>query len=68
VIPNYLIFIWFLVGKSEGNRSLGRLRYGWADSIKIDLRVIGWGDIDQIDLAQDRGQWRPDIIRSHEKR
>jgi hypothetical protein len=28
------------------------------DNIKIDLRDIGWDDIDWIDLAQDRDQWR----------
>jgi hypothetical protein len=28
------------------------------DSIKIDLREIGWDGIDCIDLAQDRDQWR----------
>jgi hypothetical protein len=28
------------------------------DNIKIDLKVIGWGDMDWIDLAQDRDQWR----------
>jgi hypothetical protein len=27
-------------------------------NIKIDLREIGWGGMDWIDLAQDRGQWR----------
>jgi hypothetical protein len=24
----------------------------------MDLREIGWGDMDWIDLAQDREQWR----------
>jgi hypothetical protein len=28
------------------------------DSIKIDLREIGWNGMDWIDLAQDRDQWR----------
>jgi hypothetical protein len=28
------------------------------DNIKIDLRGIGWDDVDWIDLAQDRDQWR----------
>jgi hypothetical protein len=27
-------------------------------NIKIDLREIGWDDMDWIDLAQDRDQWR----------
>jgi hypothetical protein len=29
----------------------------WQDSIKMDLREIGWGGIDWIHLAQDRDQW-----------
>jgi hypothetical protein len=24
----------------------------------MDLREIGWGDVDWIDMAQDRDQWR----------
>jgi hypothetical protein len=28
------------------------------DNIKMDLREIGWDDMDWIDLAQCRGQWR----------
>jgi hypothetical protein len=28
------------------------------DSIKIDLREIGWDGMDWIDLAQDRDQWK----------
>jgi hypothetical protein len=28
------------------------------DNIKIDLRETGWGDMDWMDLAQDRDQWR----------
>jgi hypothetical protein len=28
------------------------------DNIKIDLREIGWGGMDWIDLAQERDQWR----------
>jgi hypothetical protein len=27
-------------------------------SIKIDLRKIGWDDMDWIDLDQDRERWR----------
>jgi hypothetical protein len=47
-----------LVGKSEGKRPLGRPIHRWKDNIKTDLREIGWGGIDWIDLAQDRDQWR----------
>jgi hypothetical protein len=28
------------------------------DNIKMDLREIGWNDMEWIDLAQDRDQWR----------
>jgi hypothetical protein len=28
------------------------------DNIRMDLREIGWGGMDWIDLAQDRDQWR----------
>jgi hypothetical protein len=47
-----------LVGKPEGERSLGRPRRRWEDNIRMDLREIGWGGMDLIDLAQDRDQWR----------
>jgi hypothetical protein len=47
-----------LVGKPEGERSLRRPRRRCADNIKMDLREIGWGGMDWIDLAQDRDQWR----------
>jgi hypothetical protein len=47
-----------LVGKPEGNRRLGRSQRKWVDKIKMDLREIGRGGMDWIDLAQDRDQWR----------
>jgi hypothetical protein len=46
------------VEKPEGKRPLGRPRRRWEDDIKMDLREIGWGGMDWIDLAQDRDQWR----------
>jgi hypothetical protein len=48
-----------LVGKPEGKRPLGRRSRRWEDNIRMDLRVIGWGGMDWIDLAQDRDQCRP---------
>jgi hypothetical protein len=30
----------------------------WVDNIKMDLREMGWDDMDWIDLVQDREQWR----------
>jgi hypothetical protein len=46
--------IGILVGKPGGTRPLRRPRYTWLDNIKMDLREIGWGGLDWIDLAQDR--------------
>jgi hypothetical protein len=43
-----------LMRKSEGRRPLGRLRGRWLDNIRMDLVEVGWGDVDWIDLAQDR--------------
>jgi hypothetical protein len=28
------------------------------DNIKMDVRGIGWGGIEWVDLAQDKDQWR----------
>jgi hypothetical protein len=47
-----------LVGKPEGKRPIGRPRRRWENNIKMDLREIGWGGMDWIDLPQDRDQWR----------
>jgi hypothetical protein len=40
------------------NIPLGRPRCRWVDNIKRDLREIGWGGMDWIDLPQVRDQWR----------
>jgi hypothetical protein len=53
-----------LVGKPEGKRPLGRLRCRWRNSIKIELREIGWDGMDWIDMAQDMDQWRALFIHS----
>jgi ribosome biogenesis protein Nip4 len=47
-----------LVGKPEGRSPLGRPSRIWEDNIKMDLREIGFGDVDWIHLAQDRERWR----------
>jgi hypothetical protein len=44
------------VEKPEGKRQVGRLRLRWEDNIKMDLREIGWGGTDWIDLAHDWDQ------------
>jgi hypothetical protein len=47
-----------LVGKLEGRRPLGRPRRRWKDNITMDLGETGFGDVDWINLAQDRDRWR----------
>jgi hypothetical protein len=46
------------VGKPEGKRPLGRPRRRWVDNIMMDLREVGWGDVDWIGLDQDRNRCR----------
>jgi hypothetical protein len=41
-----------------GKRPLGRPRHRRMDNIKMDLREMGWGGMDWINLAQERDQWR----------
>ncbi|KAJ4435742.1 hypothetical protein ANN_18359 [Periplaneta americana] len=47
-----------LVGRPEGKRPLGRPRRRWEDNIKMDLREVGYGDREWINLSEDRDQWR----------
>jgi hypothetical protein len=47
-----------LVGKPEGKRPLGRPRRRWEDNIKMDLKEVGAGRGDWMELTQDRDRWR----------
>jgi hypothetical protein len=51
-----------LVGKPEGKRLLVRPRGRWEDVISMDLRGIGWGSVEWIQLAQDGDRWRAVVI------
>jgi hypothetical protein len=46
------------VGKPEEKRPLGRPRRKWVDNIRMDLGEVGRGDVDWINLAQDKNKWR----------
>ena len=45
------------MGKAEGKRPIGRPRRRWEDNIKMNLKEIGCGLVDWIELAQDRDRW-----------
>jgi hypothetical protein len=47
-----------LMGRPEGRRTLGRPRRRWEDNIKMDLREVGCGCVDWMEVAQDRDRWR----------
>ena len=47
-----------LVGKPEGRRPLRRPRRRWEDNIRMDLREVGCGCVDWMELAQDRDRLR----------
>jgi hypothetical protein len=46
------------MGKPGGKRPLGRPRRRWEDKIRMDLREIGQGSVEWIQLAQGRDRWR----------
>jgi hypothetical protein len=44
--------------ESQKERDHYENQHRWVDNIKMDLREIGWGGMDWIDLVQDRDWWR----------
>ena len=46
------------MGKPEGKRPLRIPRSRWEDNIKMDLKELGCGGMDWIELAEDRDRWR----------
>ena len=51
-----------LVGKFGGKRPLGRPWHRWEDKINMDLQEIGCGNMDWIELAQDRDRWPANVV------
>jgi len=52
------IYLLALPGKPEEKRPLGRPRHRWEGNIKMDLQKVGCGNMDWIELIQDRDWWR----------
>ena len=49
------VFWW---GDQRERDHLGRPRIRWEDNIKIDLQEVECGEMNWIELAQDRDRWR----------
>jgi hypothetical protein len=47
----------FFKGNYKERDLLEEVGWGWEDTIKIDLKEIGWEDVDWTILAQDRDKW-----------
>ena len=47
-----------LMRKPERKRPLERPKCTWEDNIKMDLKEVGCGGRDWIELAHDRDRWR----------
>jgi hypothetical protein len=45
-------------GETLGKEPLERPRRRWEDNIKMDLQEVGCGDMDWIELTQDRNRCR----------
>jgi hypothetical protein len=46
-----------MMGKPKEKRPLRRPRRRWENGIRMDLREIGFGGVEWIQLAQDRYRW-----------
>ena len=46
------------MGTPEGKGPSGRRRHRWEDNIKMNLQVVGWENVNCIDVAPDSGRWR----------
>jgi hypothetical protein len=52
-----------LTVKPEGNRPLRRTGRRWQGNIRKYVRETEWEDMDQIELADDKDQWRVGVAR-----
>ena len=47
-----------MVGRTKGERTLGKPRHRWKNNIKMDLQEVGCEAMDRTDLAYDRDRWQ----------
>jgi hypothetical protein len=52
-----------LVGKPEAKRSFGRPKRRFEDNIRMNVREIGWENVNWLSPAQDRDRW-PDLMNT----
>jgi hypothetical protein len=52
---------YFLVGRPDVKRPLGRPKRRWEDNIKIYLEEVVWGGVGWIDLSEDRDKCRAHV-------
>ena len=50
----YRVLVW----QRERKRPVRNVRLGCDDNIKVDLQQVGSGDVEWIELVQDRDRWR----------
>jgi hypothetical protein len=46
--------VYIIGGKARRKETTRKTKIRWVGTIKMDLGEIGWGDVDWIDLAQDK--------------
>jgi hypothetical protein len=46
------------IGKPEGKEPLRTPRHRWEDSIRMNLREVGWEGVGWIHVAQERDHWQ----------
>jgi hypothetical protein len=44
--------------KARGKETTRKTKTRWVDNIRMNLGEVGWGDVEWIELAQDRNRWR----------
>jgi hypothetical protein len=54
----YVSLYMILMAKPGGKIPLGKPRQRWEDTIKTDLKDMGWECVDLIHLSPDRGKWQ----------